>query len=70
MKIPQLKTIAEAYGISRSRLHALRRDTGLVPADFIDPEIVFNALLETNSSPLRTRLLDPINRIKIIQKLS
>jgi hypothetical protein len=71
---PYMRELAEAYGISRQGLHKLMVSNDLTKNDLLNPDYVFQRLLDLGRlSPLRTRLSDPRTRetIKkhIIQKL-
>lgn len=68
---PTVEAVAEAYQVSRQRLHQLRRAFGLELADFADPSKIFDTLLDHGRScPLRDRLRCPISRAVIQDQLT
>lgn len=70
MSAPTINQIASSYEISRQWVHKLRRDENLSPADFADPDLVLQRLLDKgNRSPLRSRLVNPTIRENIRHEL-
>lgn len=68
---PTVEAVAEAYQVSRQRLHQLRRAFALELADFARPELVFDRLIEAGRAcPLRSRLADPVERAVIQDQLA
>lgn len=58
--------IAEAYQVSRQRIHVMRRRWALAPEDFRSPEKIFDVLLQNGvAGPVRSRLTDPSVRASI-----
>lgn len=69
-KAMDLNHIAAAYQISRQLLSHHQGKLGLSPTDWLNPQIVFSALLEkSRSCKLRSRLASPSNRAAISEKL-
>jgi hypothetical protein len=67
---PPIQAIADSYGVTRQRLHQLRKRHGLAPEDFSNPDFVFSLLLASGrGSPLRSKLSNPSARIIIKGKL-
>ncbi len=66
---PSWNSIARAYGITRQRLHKLRAKHGLTVSDFIEPENIFERLLNGYRCPLRTRLISAAFRDNVRQTL-
>lgn len=68
---PSVEAVAEAYGITRQRLHQLRRGYGFELSDFTNPGRIFDTLLDHGRScPLRDRLRCPITRAVIVEELN
>lgn len=60
---PPIHRIASAYGVTRQRLHQLRREHGLTIEQLADPTQVFDKLLDKGRAcKLRSRLRDPDTR--------
>lgn len=71
MNAPAINHIAESYSLTRQRLHQIRRQYDLSIGDLLDPEVVFERLLEqAPASRLRTRLSNPGTREAIKQSLT
>jgi hypothetical protein len=69
-KSPPVKAIADAYGISRQRLHVLRKTYQLTDSEITDPEQVFERLLESGRrGKTRTLLSNPIARGLIAEQI-
>ena len=63
--------IAAAYQISRQLLSHHQGKLGLSETDWLNPQIVFNALLEkSRACRLRSKLASPSTRAAIAEKLS
>lgn len=68
---PYMRELAEAYGLSRQGLHKLMHRNDLTKLDLLNPDIVFQRLLDLGRlSPLRTRLSNPTTRASITTKIS
>ena len=62
--------IAAAYQISRQLLSHHQGKLGLAPTDWLDPSVIFNALLEkSRACRLRSKLANPSTRRAIESKL-
>jgi hypothetical protein len=68
---PPVNAIADAYGITRQRVHQLRQRHGLTATDLLNPDVVFEKLLTGGrASKLRKRLLNPANRQAIAEEIN
>jgi hypothetical protein len=54
--------LAEVYSVTDSNLRALAVNRGMDWREFANPDVLFTATLEGNSSALRRRLTDPSRR--------
>lgn len=62
--------VADAYQISRQYLYILCYRHRLDITDFLEPNIIFSKLLQSNRSQLRVRLIEQSTRNKIRQILN
>lgn len=65
-----LNKIAKCYGTSRQALTTLKARHSLTVADLLKPERVFTAMLTARTSPLRSRLADPVFLAQLTARLS
>ena len=63
--------LAACYGIPRQGLAFHQQRLGLTPTDWLNPDIVFSAMLEKSKAcRLRSRLASPSNRAAIAEKIT
>ena len=68
---PTLERLAKAYGVSRQGITDLSKRHGIDRETLADPEALFEKLLTSgNRSPLRRRLVEPAERLRIATEIS
>jgi hypothetical protein len=67
---PYIQDLADAYGVSRQGLYGVMESNALTRAELLDPDYVFQRLLELGrQSPLRRRLSNPTTRTRIQKQI-
>ena len=68
---PSLERLATAYGLTRQGITDLSNRHGIDRQVLADPDALLVVLLEKgNSSPLRRRLVEPAERLRIATEIS
>lgn len=68
---PSLERLASAYRLSRQGITDLSKRHGIDRDTLADPESLFEKLLTSgNRSPLRRRLVEPAERLRIATEIS
>ena len=68
---PSLERLATAYGLTRQGITDVSKRHGIEPQVLADPDALLVVLLDRgNRSPLRSRLVEPAERLRIATEIS